>query len=176
MVGNLVVITYKWSFKIVISPLFKNIGCFKISSPHWMFVITFTLLVECLVMNWFLADHNMVAVWSASHSPTQFPVLNLAQHASVNSCFNCWTPLINRLYPSPLSISIYPLWFRCTLWETIASSLVMLKSALIALSLSASCKPLISLGVMYVLISHYTITSPFLGWSICSSAIFEHYQ
>ena len=30
----------------------------------------------------------------ANHSPTQFPVLNLAQHASVHSCLNCWTQQI----------------------------------------------------------------------------------
>ena len=44
---------------------------------------------------------------------------------------------------------------------------ILLKSALISLSLSTSCKPLISLGVIHVLISHShtdaMITSPFPG-------------
>ena len=50
---------------------------------------------------------------------------------------------------------------------------ILLKSALISLSLSTSCKPLISLGVIHVLISHShtdaMITRPFPGLMNCST-------
>ena len=72
-------------------------------------LLCFCILVECLVMNWFLVDHMVtVQFFCANHSPTQFPVLNLDQHTSVHSCC-CWTPPINRLSPSSLSMSVYPL-------------------------------------------------------------------
>ena len=74
---------------------------FCLIQEHWLFQDQFSTLNVCndvysVSVSGMSGDELILGrpyggcmIFFTNHSPTQFPVLNLAQHASVHSCLNC---------------------------------------------------------------------------------------
>ena len=169
----------------------KNTGYFKISSPHWIICNDFCSVSVsrmsgdelilgrpyggCMIFFGKSFSHSISRLKSCwTHFCALLLKLLNSSHQRIVSIL-----IVNVYLPTNYGSDESTSTFRETVAElegfllsltydhVITAGDILLKSALIALSLSTSCKPLISLGVIHVLISHShtdaMITSPFPG-------------